>query len=89
MRHLGVDTQMVGIVGGHTAYFMRIHPDALAVRTTDQRFIGRAWECYRDLSAQAMDFDDWVKRRSFHFDPKTVLKDAEDEARKIMNYADI
>jgi hypothetical protein len=89
MRRLGVDTQMIGIVGGHTAYFMRIYPDAVAVKTTDKRFIGRAWECYRDLSAQAMDFEEWVKNRSFNIDVKAILKDAEDEAKRIMNYADI
>ncbi len=89
MRRLEVDTQMIGIVGGHTAYFMRIYPDAVAVKTTDKRFIGRALACYRELSLQSMNFEEWVKKRSFNVDVKTIRKDAEDEARRIMNYADI
>ena len=87
IRDLGVHCDMLGVANNRIGYFIRLSPAPCMVRTTNKRFIGRAWETYRALSHDGHPFQEWLRQRSFADRLDPMLPQIEEEARLISEYA--
>lgn len=84
---LGIDCNMLTIVNNRVAYFPRLDPAPCMIRTTNKKFIGRAWETYRDLAHHARPFQRWLSGCSFADRVRDILPEIEEECRLITEYA--
>jgi hypothetical protein len=86
-RQLRVDCDMFAVANNQVADFIRMKPAPCVVRTTDKKFIGRAWQTYQEFAKVGQPFQEWLKGRSFAGRLEPLMPDIEEECRLITEYA--